>query len=76
MRPFYVVPTLLSPSPLRRSSAEAGSDLLLFQLADRLVGIYKTDNATKSVTINPSLVAGEPRRAYPSATTVLTWLCL
>lgn len=28
------------------------------QLADRLIGIYKTDNATKSVTINPELVAG------------------
>ena len=26
----------------------------MFELADRLVGIYKTDNATKSVTINPS----------------------
>ena len=28
------------------------------QLADRLVGIYKTDNCTKSITINPALVAG------------------
>lgn len=26
----------------------------MFELADRLVGIYKTDNATKSVTINPN----------------------
>ena len=26
----------------------------MFELADRLVGIYKTDNCTKSVTINPS----------------------
>ena len=25
----------------------------MFELADRLVGIYKTDNTTKSVTINP-----------------------
>jgi structural maintenance of chromosome 4 len=25
----------------------------MFELADRLVGIYKTDNATKSVTIDP-----------------------
>jgi structural maintenance of chromosome 4 len=25
----------------------------MFELADRLVGIYKTDNCTKSVTINP-----------------------
>jgi structural maintenance of chromosome 4 len=31
----------------------------MFELADRLIGIYKTDNATKSVTINPGLVAGE-----------------
>ena len=26
----------------------------MFELADRLVGIYKTDNGTKSVTINPT----------------------
>lgn len=25
----------------------------MFELADRLVGIYKTENATKSVSINP-----------------------
>ena len=25
----------------------------MFELADRLVGIYKTNNATKSVAINP-----------------------
>ena len=29
----------------------------MFELADRLVGIYKTNNATKSVTINPKLFA-------------------
>jgi structural maintenance of chromosome 4 len=29
----------------------------MFELADRLVGIYKTDNATKSVTINPKAFA-------------------
>merc|ERR1719167_1894702 len=28
----------------------------MFELADRLVGIYKTDNCTKSVTINPNLI--------------------
>ncbi|RKP27676.1 RecF/RecN/SMC [Syncephalis pseudoplumigaleata] len=28
----------------------------MFELADRLVGIYKTDNKTKSITINPSLM--------------------
>ncbi len=26
----------------------------MFELADRLVGIYKTDNATKTVAINPT----------------------
>jgi len=25
----------------------------MFELADRLVGIYKTDNCTKSITIDP-----------------------
>lgn len=29
----------------------------MFELADRLVGIYKTDNCTKSVNIQPTLVA-------------------
>ena len=29
----------------------------MFELADRLVGIYKTSNATKSVTINPKAYA-------------------
>jgi structural maintenance of chromosome 4 len=28
----------------------------MFELADRLVGIYKTYNATKSVTINPEKI--------------------
>ena len=28
----------------------------MFELADRLVGIFKTYNATKSVTINPGLI--------------------
>ena len=27
----------------------------MFELADRLVGIYKTNDATKSVTINPKM---------------------
>jgi structural maintenance of chromosome 4 len=25
----------------------------MFELADRLVGIYKTDNTTKSIAVNP-----------------------
>ena len=28
----------------------------MFELADRLVGIYKTYNTTKSVTINPAKI--------------------
>lgn len=27
----------------------------MFELADRLVGIYKTQDATKSVSINPKM---------------------
>ena len=27
----------------------------MFELADRLVGIYKTNDATKSITINPKM---------------------
>ncbi len=33
----------------------------MFELADRLVGIYKTDNATKSVAINPGKAWGPAR---------------
>lgn len=32
----------------------------MFELADHLVGIYKTYNITKSVTINPRQYAKEP----------------
>lgn len=35
----------------------------MFELADRLVGIYKTHDATKSVTINPKLFAAMPTPA-------------
>lgn len=28
----------------------------MFELADRLVGIYKTDNKTKSISVNPSAI--------------------
>jgi structural maintenance of chromosome 4 len=34
----------------------------MFELADRLVGIYKTDNCTKSVTINPKAFGLEARQ--------------
>jgi octaprenyl-diphosphate synthase len=33
----------------------------MFELADRLVGIYKTNDATKSVTINPKLFEASSR---------------
>jgi hypothetical protein len=29
----------------------------MFELADRLVGIYKTADVTKSITINPKAIA-------------------
>lgn len=29
----------------------------MFELADRLVGIYKTSNCTKSIAINPNMMA-------------------
>lgn len=29
----------------------------MFELADRLIGIYKTHDCTKSVTVNPNLIA-------------------
>ena len=29
----------------------------MFELADRLVGIYKTDNTTKSITVDPYKIA-------------------
>eukprot|EP01051_Picozoa_sp_SAG22_P002346 SAG22_NODE_103_length_20175_cov_15.280833_10_plen_172_part_00 len=35
----------------------------MFELADRLVGIYKTHNCTKSVTINPSTFAVPQQQA-------------
>ncbi|KAF6159765.1 hypothetical protein GIB67_030023 [Kingdonia uniflora] len=35
----------------------------MFELADRLVGIYKTDNCTKSITINPGSFAVSEKAA-------------
>jgi hypothetical protein len=41
----------------------------MFELADRLVGIYKTANATKTVTINPHrMVAVQPTRPLQDRT--------
>jgi len=34
----------------------------MFELADRLVGIYKTENCTKSVTIDPRAIAGKKKK--------------
>lgn len=39
----------------------------MFELADRLVGIYKTHNATKSVTINPGLIGKCAAPAAPAS---------
>lgn len=39
----------------------------MFELADRLVGIYKTDDCTKSVTINPGAFAVGPGAVPPAA---------
>jgi hypothetical protein len=39
----------------------------MFELADRLVGIYKTRDVTKSVTINPKLVAAAAAQAQAAA---------
>ena len=38
----------------------------MFELADRLVGIYKTYNCTKSVTINPHLIELAPPHPQPN----------
>ena len=40
----------------------------MFELADRLVGIYKTYNCTKSVTINPHLIELSPPHPQPNLT--------
>jgi structural maintenance of chromosome 4 len=39
----------------------------MFELADRLVGIYKTHDATKSVTINPRMFAAATAAATATA---------
>jgi structural maintenance of chromosome 4 len=41
----------------------------MFELADRLVGIYKTHNATKSVTVNPHAFALRDANGQRQATT-------
>lgn len=41
----------------------------MFEIADRLIGIYKTHNTTKSVGINPKTIASKelPQVATASA---------
>jgi hypothetical protein len=46
----------------------------MFELADRLVGIYKTNDATKSVTINPKLFENATAGRAPSAAGTGAWL--
>ena len=43
----------------------------MFELADRLVGIYKTNNCTKSVTINPRLYSRKGKENTTSSTPLL-----
>ena len=38
----------------------------MFELADRLVGIYKTYNCTKTITINPKLYDNTGPAAEPA----------
>ena len=42
----------------------------MFELADRLVGIYKTNNCTKSVTINPKAFGGNTGKRDASSRTL------
>ncbi|CAH0485930.1 unnamed protein product [Peronospora farinosa] len=44
----------------------------MFELADRLVGIYKTNDATKSVTINPKIYEQGTTQASNGTTTPVT----
>ena len=44
----------------------------MFELADRLVGIYKTMDVTKSITINPKKMAEECGLTVASKTAAVT----
>merc|ERR1711935_930597 len=41
----------------------------MFELADRLVGIYKTNNASKSIAINPKSFALAYKKGLPRSST-------
>jgi structural maintenance of chromosome 4 len=41
----------------------------MFELADRLVGIYKTNNASKSIAINPNVIALASKKGLPRSST-------
>ncbi len=55
----HPAPCALDPLPLPPSTQFVIISLRnnMFELAERLVGIYKTDNATKTVAINPGQFA-------------------
>ena len=72
MEPFYLVAGIIDFVFQERTKNAQFIIISLrnnmFELADRLVGIYKTDNCTKSVTINPQKLrigGGLPRPAVP-----------
>ena len=44
----------------------------MFELADRLIGIYKTHNCTKSVTINPAKICSPLQAIDVNTTTTET----
>ena len=48
----------------------------MFELADRMVGVYKTHNSTKSVTINPkefaAALSADGAAAAPAAPAAAT----
>ncbi len=44
----------------------------MFEMADRLVGIYKTQNSSKSITINPHIFAAPEAPAAAVAEKVAT----
>lgn len=70
-----IVSSLLSLSFLLQERTKNAQFIIIslrsqmFELADRLVGIYKTYNATKSVTINPTKIIEDSRENNTTTTT-------
>ena len=46
----------------------------MFELADRLIGIYKTYNCTKSVTINPKKISMPLMTVDTNVTEATRWI--